>query len=73
MKKNSKGAIVSMNDGVATPYALKDIEKFGTLFIRPGSKVYNGMVIGENMKDDDVEVNPTKEKKTTNVRTHSHD
>ena len=60
MKKNSKGAIVSMNDGVATPYALKDIEKFGTLFIRPGSKVYNGMVIGENNKDDDVECNPTK-------------
>ena len=60
MKKNSKGAIVSMYEGVATPYALKDIEKFGTLFIKPGSKVYNGMVIGENSKDDDVECNPTK-------------
>lgn len=46
MKKNAKGAIVSMYEGVATAYALKDIEKFGTLFIKPGSKVYNGMVIG---------------------------
>jgi len=41
--------------------------------VKPGMKVYNGLVIGENNKDEDVEVNPTKEKKVTNVRTHSHD
>jgi GTP-binding protein len=62
-----------MCEGVTTPYVLKEIEKFGTLFVRPGMTVYNGLVIGENTKDEDVEVNATKEKKVTNVRTHSHD
>ncbi len=46
LKRNSKGAIVSMCEGVTTPYILKDIEKFGTLFVKPGMKVYNGLVIG---------------------------
>jgi len=43
------------------------------LFIKAGQKVYNGLVIGENNKEEDLEVNPTKEKKLTNVRTHAHD
>jgi GTP-binding protein len=73
LRRNNKGAIVSMCEGVTTPYILKEIEKFGTLFVKAGTKVYNGLVIGENNKDDDIEVNPTKEKKVTNVRTHSHD
>ena len=62
-----------MCEGVTTPYILKEMEKFGTLFVKPGMKVYNGLVIGENNKKEDVEGNPTKEKKVTNVRTHSHD
>ena len=62
-----------MCDGQTTPYALKEIEKFGQLFVKAGQKVYNGLVIGENNKEEDVEVNPTKEKKLTNVRTHAHD
>lgn len=65
--------MISMCDGQTTPYALKEIEKFGPLFIKAGQKVYNGLVIGENNKEEDVEVNPTKEKKLTNVRTHAHD
>ena len=43
------------------------------LFIKPNSKVYDGLVIGESNKETDVEVNPAKEKKLTNIRTHSHD
>lgn len=68
MKKNMKGALISSTDGTCTAYGLKELESKGTLFVRPGSKVYNGMVIGEHTKDDDVELNPTKEKKLTNVR-----
>lgn len=62
-----------MCDGVCTPYTLKELERFGTLFVKPGSRVYNGLVIGENNKEEDIEVNPTREKKLTNVRTHAHD
>ena len=62
-----------MCEGVTTPYILKEFQKFGSLFIGPGTSVYNGLVIGENNKEEDVEVNPTKQKKVTNVRTHSHD
>ena len=47
MKKNSKGAIISTAEGVCTAYALRDVEKFGVLFVKVGSKVYPGMVIGE--------------------------
>ena len=46
LRRNTKGAIISMCDGVTTPYILKEIEKFGVLFIKPGTKVYNGLVIG---------------------------
>jgi GTP-binding protein len=51
MKKNPKGAIVNMADGMTTSYALKEVEKFGMLFVRAGQKVYNGLVIGENNKE----------------------
>jgi GTP-binding protein len=50
LRRNTKGAIISMCEGTTTPYILKDIEKFGTLFIKPGAVVYNGLVIGENNK-----------------------
>jgi GTP-binding protein len=60
LNKNPKGAIISMCDGVTTPFTLKELEKFGTLFVKPGAKVYNGLVIGENLKEEDIEVNPTK-------------
>ena len=46
--------MISMCDGQTTPYALKEIEKFGPLFIKAGQKVYNGLVIGENNKEEDV-------------------
>eukprot|EP01111_Echinosteliopsis_oligospora_P018886 TRINITY_DN889_c0_g1_i1.p1 TRINITY_DN889_c0_g1~~TRINITY_DN889_c0_g1_i1.p1 ORF type:complete len:649 (+),score=190.99 TRINITY_DN889_c0_g1_i1:252-2198(+) len=64
-----KGAIVSMADGTATAHALESIQARGTLFIGPGAKVYNGMVIGENSRGEDMDVNPVREKQLTNVRT----
>jgi len=67
--KSKKGAIVSSNDGVVTAYALKSLEARGTMFIQPQDKVYNGMVVGENTRDTDIEVNPTKAKQVTNMRT----
>lgn len=66
---NRKGAIVSAVDGVATAYGIKELEGHGTMFVKPGMKVYNGMVIGEHNKDDEIELNVTKEKKLSNVRT----
>ena len=54
IRKNPKGAIISMCEGVTTPYALKDLEKFGSLFVKPGTKVYDGLVIGESTKELDV-------------------
>jgi len=69
IKKNPKGAIISMAGGVSTPYALRDCEEKGTLFIGPNTPCYPGMVIGEYVLDDqDMEMNPTKAKKLTNVR-----
>jgi GTP-binding protein len=68
LKRNLKGAILSCVHGKCTHHALKDVESHGLLFIGPGSEVYNGMVIGELNKEGEVEVNPCKEKPTTNVR-----
>ena len=58
--KNPKGAMVSMCEGITTAYCLKDLERLGTLFVKAGQRVYNGMVIGESNKDYDMELNPTK-------------
>lgn len=63
-----KGVIVSCAAGSATGYALKSIESRGVLFIEPGTDVYEGMVIGESSREDDVDVNPVKAKHLTNVR-----
>jgi GTP-binding protein len=73
LKKQQKGAIISIADGKCPAYGLKEVENKGTLFIKTGQQVYNGMVIGEHKNDDDVELNPTKEKKLTNVRSTGAD
>jgi GTP-binding protein len=54
--------------GVTTAYALLNLQERGSLFVGPGVEVYEGMIIGENARADDMDVNPTKEKKLTNVR-----
>ncbi len=62
------GAIISDRAGEAIEYALLGLEDRGVLFLRPGTKVYEGMIIGEHNKDNDLNVNPCKEKKLTNIR-----
>jgi len=73
INKNKRGAIISMAEGKATAYALGDLDKRGRLFIEPGTIIYPGTVIGEHVLEADLEVNPCKKKRQTNVRTHSHD
>ncbi|HLD95248.1 MAG TPA: translational GTPase TypA, partial [Alphaproteobacteria bacterium] len=67
------GVLISMVDGEAVAYALNSLEDRGTLFVEPGSKVYQGMVIGENSRGNDLEVNPIKEKHLTNHRASGKD
>ncbi len=62
------GVLISMEQGEAVAYALNAIEERGILFISPGDKLYEGMVIGENAKPQDLEVNPLKSKQLTNFR-----
>ena len=67
------GALISTGDGEAVTYALWYLEERGKLFVIPGTKVYQGMIIGQNAKDNDLEVNPLKAKQLTNIRTTSKD
>jgi GTP-binding protein len=67
------GSIISGFTGEAVAYALFNLEDRGTLFIQPHDKVYEGMIIGENSREDDLEVNPLKAKQLTNVRASSKD
>jgi GTP-binding protein len=62
------GVLISMEQGEAVAYALNMIEERGVLFISPGEKLYEGMIIGENAKPQDLEVNPLKSKQLTNFR-----
>jgi GTP-binding protein len=62
------GALIADRLGDSVEYALLSLEERGMLFIGPGIKVYEGMIIGENAKDNDMNVNPCKEKKLTNIR-----
>ena len=59
--------------GAATGFALDNLQKRGELFIGPGDAVYEGMVIGEASRPEEMQVNPTKAKQLTNIRTHSTD
>lgn len=62
------GAMISMENGKTVGYALTNLQQRGTLFLGPGVDVYAGMIIGENSRAEDMEVNPCKEKKLTNMR-----
>ena len=73
MLRRSNGAIVSDRAGQATPYALFHLQPRGVLFIGPGAPVYEGLIIGENNRGNDLDVNPTREKKLTNVREKNKD
>lgn len=69
----SKGALVSMDSGSATGYALDALQPRGVLFIKPGAAVYEGMIIGEHSRSNDLTVNPCKGKKLTNMRASGTD
>jgi len=69
----TRGAIVSMENGEATGYALDILQARGTLFIKPSDPIYEGMIIGENSRENDMDVNPCKEKKLTNMRASGSD
>ena len=67
------GALVADRIGTTTGYALWQLQERGELFVGPGTQVYEGMVIGENARPEDIDVNPTREKQKTNFRTHAAD
>jgi GTP-binding protein len=67
------GSIVCDREGVGVPYALFNLEPRGRLFIVPGEAVYEGMIVGEHNRDNDINVNPCKEKKLTNMRASGKD
>ncbi|MDO5286443.1 MAG: translational GTPase TypA [Actinomycetia bacterium] len=68
LRTRPTGSLVADRLGVVTSYALFNLQERGILFVAPGMQVYEGMVVGENPRPDDMDVNPTKEKKLTNVR-----
>ncbi len=73
MSKRQTGALVADRAGKSTTYALFHLQPRGTLFIKENTPVYEGMIIGENSRDNDLDVNVTKEKKLTNMRAASAD
>ena len=68
LRTRSTGSLVADRAGLVTSYALYNLQERGTIFVGPGTEVYEGMVVGENARSEDMDVNPTKEKKLTNVR-----
>ncbi|MHA3701698.1 translational GTPase TypA [Jatrophihabitans sp. YIM 134969] len=73
LRTRSSGSLVADRKGPTTGYALANLQERGTMFVGPGTEVYEGMIVGENSRADDMDVNPTKEKKLTNVRASSSD
>jgi GTP-binding protein len=71
--KTNHGSIISTETGTSSGYALDNAQDRGVLFIGPAVEVYQGMIVGQNSRDEDLELNPCKEKKLTNMRTKSND
>jgi GTP-binding protein len=69
----SRGTLVSMENGTIIAFALAALQERSTLFVSPGQPVYEGMIVGENARPGDMDVNPTKEKKLSNMRTTGTD
>jgi GTP-binding protein len=67
------GSLVADRTGPTTGFALANLQERGTMFVGPGTQVFEGMIVGENSRSDDMDVNPTKEKKLTNMRQSSGD
>ncbi len=71
--RRGNGVLVSMASGKAVPFALFGLQQRAEMFVGPGDEVYEGMIVGENARDNDLPVNPTKEKKLTNIRAAGSD
>ena len=69
----TSGVLVADRSGTSNAYALFNLQERAELFVGSGVEVYEGMIVGENSRSGDMDVNPTKEKKLTNIRTHAHD
>ena len=68
LRTRPTGSLVADRSGGTTGFALANLQERGTMFVGPGTEVYEGMIVGENSRSDDMDVNPTKEKKLTNMR-----
>jgi GTP-binding protein len=68
LRTRSAGSLVADRAGLATSYAMFNLQQRGALFVEPGTEVYAGMIVGESSRADDLDVNITKEKKLTNMR-----
>jgi GTP-binding protein len=73
LRTRPTGSLVADRRGAATSFALLNLQERGQLFIAPGAEVYEGMIVGENARAEDLDVNPTKEKKLTNMRSSTAD
>jgi GTP-binding protein len=73
IKTRINGALIADREGVATPYAIFGLQDRGIFFIEPGTEVYEGMVVGEHNRENDLDVNVTREKKLTNMRAAGSD
>jgi GTP-binding protein len=68
LRTRASGSLVADRRGLTTNYALLNLQDRGALFVSPGVEVYEGMIVGENARSEDMDINPTKERKVTNVR-----
>ena len=73
LRTRATGSLVADRAGTVTAYAMLNLQERGTLFVGPGTEVYEGMIVGENSRADDMDVNITKEKKLTNIRAAAAD
>jgi GTP-binding protein len=73
IRSRASGSLVADRSGAATAYAMTNLQERGTMFVEPTTEVYEGMIVGENTRADDMDVNITKEKQQTNVRSSTSD
>jgi GTP-binding protein len=73
LRTRPTGSLVADRRGLVTAYSLFNLQERGTMFVGPGTEVYEGMIVGENSRTEDMDVNPTREKKLTNMRSSTGD
>jgi GTP-binding protein len=73
LRTRPTGSLIADRTGVATSFAMFNLQERGSMFVEPGTEVYEGMIVGENSRADDMDVNITKEKKLTNMRSSTQD